>query len=253
MNTTDIHFSLVVLCYRSEEAVIPFVERLHAMLAYFRFDYELVLVGNYFEGSEDRTPAIVKQLAARLPHTRAVVAPKRGMMGWDMRTGLDAARGQFIGIIDGDGQFPLESILSCLMKIETEDLDLVKTYRVNRGDGIYRRCISAVYNLVFRLLFKTSYFDINSKPKIIRRSKYALLQLESDDWFTDAEIMIQAARRGFKVGEIPVHFYANENRRSFVKPRAILEFISNLIRYRFFRKPPVTALQEHARPKSGAR
>src|SRR5690349_21968486 len=75
------------------------------------------------------------------------------MMGWDMRMGLDAARGTYIGVIDGDGQFPPESIIACLLKCELEDLDLTKTYRVVRDDGWYRRFISAVYNAVFSLLF----------------------------------------------------------------------------------------------------
>jgi hypothetical protein len=75
--------------------------------------------------------------------------------------------------------------------------------------------------------------DINSKPKIIRRDKYELLHLQSDDWFADAEIVIRARELGLKIGETPVHFSLNDNRGSFVKPKAILEFSSNLLRYRF--------------------
>ncbi|HEU4869357.1 MAG TPA: glycosyltransferase, partial [Pyrinomonadaceae bacterium] len=161
------------------------------------------------------------------------IRPKQGMMGWDMRMGLDAARGTYIGVIDGDGQFPPESIIACLLKCELEDLDLTKTYRVIRDDGLYRRFISAVYNAIFSLLFGFKVRDINSKPKIIRRDKYELLQLESDDWFADAEIVIRARELGLKVGETPVHFSSNDNRGSFVKPKAIFEFASNLLRYRF--------------------
>src|SRR5438067_11815272 len=85
-------------------------------------------------------------------NVRSVVRPKEGMMGWDMRMGLDAARGTYIGVIDGDGQFPPESIIACLLKAELEQLDLTKTYRVLRDDGLYRRLISAVYNWLFKLL-----------------------------------------------------------------------------------------------------
>ncbi len=150
-----------------------------------------------------------------------------------MRMGLDAARGTYIGVIDGDGQFPPESIIACLLKCELEDLDLTKTYRVMRDDGLYRRLISLVYNAIFSLLFGFKVRDINSKPKILRRDKYELLQLESDDWFADAEIIIRARELGLKIGETPVHFSLNDQRGSFVKPKAILEFSSNLLRYRF--------------------
>jgi hypothetical protein len=93
-----------------------------------------------------------------------------------------------------------------------------------------------VYNALFRLLFGFKVRDINSKPKIIRRDKYELLQLASDDWFADAEIVIRARELGLKIGETPVHFKVNDNRGSFVKPRAILEFTSNLMKYRFSRR-----------------
>jgi glycosyltransferase involved in cell wall biosynthesis len=233
----------VVLCYRSGQSIIPFVERLQRTLSRLNFSWELVLVGNYIEGSDDETPQVVKKLAETSDNIRTVIRPKQGMMGWDMRMGLDAARGTYIGVIDGDGQFPAESIIACLLKCELEDLDLTKTYRVIRDDGLYRRLISTVYNALFSLLFGFKVRDINSKPKIMRRDKYELLNLESDDWFADAEIIIRARELGLKIGETPVHFSINDNRGSFVKPGAILEFSSNLLKYRFSRRH---------RPKAGS-
>ena len=232
----DPDFSLVVLCYRSGRSIIPFVERLCRTLSFCNLTWELVLVGNYVEGSDDETPEVVTELAASRPNIRTVVRPKDGMMGWDMRTGLNAARGEYIGVIDGDGQFPPESVVACLLMAKLQDLDLTKTYRVRRDDGLYRRLISSVYNLLFKLLFGMRVRDVNSKPKIIRRSKYELLRLESNDWFADAELMIRAHEAGLSIGEVPVHFLALDARASFVKPAAIIEFMSNLFKYRFGRR-----------------
>jgi len=232
----NLFFSVVVLCYRSGLSVVPIVKNLHHMLSFFNFNWEMILVGNYTEGLEDETPAVVKSLENELPFVRAIARPKQGMMGWDMRMGLDLAMGKYIAIIDGDGQFPLEALVSCLMKIEKEQLDLVKTYRVRRGDGLYRRTISFVFNKFLRLLFRIDVKDVNSKPKIILRSKYNLMKLESDDWFVDTEIMLQAMELNLTIGEIPIHFYDISERASFVKPSAILEFLRNLLHYRFKRK-----------------
>jgi len=63
-----------------------------------------------------------------------------------------------------------------------------------------------------------------------------LMNLQSNDWFADAEIIIRARELGLTVGEAPVHFRSNDLRGSFVKPRAIVEFAANLLKYRFFRK-----------------
>jgi len=229
----DPYFSLVVLCYRSGHSIIPFVEKMRQALSRCNFTWELVLVGNYIEGSADETPQVIAELAEKIPNVRTVIRPKEGMMGWDMRMGLNAARGTYLGVIDGDGQFPPESIIACLLKAELEDLDLTKTYRVLRDDGIYRRFVSHVYNALFKLLFGFKVRDINSKPKIIRGDKYELMNLQSNDWFADAEIIIRARELGFRIGETPVHFRANDTRGSFVRPAAILEFTSNLLKYRF--------------------
>ena len=156
-------------------------------------------------------------------------------MGWDMRRGLDACRGRYIGVIDGDGQFPVEAIFSCFAKIRSDDFDLVKTYRVQRQDSFYRRFISTVYNLLFHLFFRGSSMlrDVNSKPKIMAREAYERMTLQSDDWFIDAELILNCINLNLRIYEIPVEFQSLGKRKSFVKPGAIIEFLKHMIEYRF--------------------
>jgi glycosyltransferase involved in cell wall biosynthesis len=155
------------------------------------------------------------------------------MMGWDMRSGLALTDGEYIAVIDGDGQMPVGDLVRVYQKIRDEDFDLVKTYRIKRGDTAWRKIISFFYNLFFHLLFPgLKARDINSKPKIFTRWAFEKFNLKSDDWFIDAEIMIQARRHKLKIGELPTVFLGLSGRRSFVKIKAIFEFIRNLIVYR---------------------
>jgi glycosyltransferase involved in cell wall biosynthesis len=227
-------FSIAVLCYRAEEEIVPFVENLHKIMSLFRFEWELILVANFWEGSNDRTPEICQQLAKRLPYVRVLAEPKQGAMGWDMRRGLEACRGKYIGIIDGDGQFPVEAIFSCFAKIKSDNFDVVKTYRIQRHDRAYRRLISTVYNWLFHLLFRGSakLRDVNSKPKIMTREAYGKMALRSDDWFIDAELILRCIDLNLRIYEIPVEFHSVGGRKSFVKPGAILEFLKHMIEYR---------------------
>ncbi|MBP7652587.1 hypothetical protein KA977_04150, partial [Candidatus Dependentiae bacterium] len=158
---------------------------------------------------------------------------KKGMMGWDMRKGMEAAEGKYLCVIDGDGQFPIESIELCFRLIKEKNLDFVKTYREKREDGIYRIILSDVYNFVFGILFPNlNCKDANSKPKIITSEAYKKMTLSSDDWFLDAEIIINVRKLKLKFEEIPIHFSKIYSRESFVKFNAIFEFIKNLIRFR---------------------
>ena len=114
-----------------------------------------------------------------------------------------------------------------------ENLDMVKTYRIKRSDGWYRRTLSSAHNIIFTILFpKLPCHDVNSKPKIFKADVLQKMDLLSDDWFIDAEIMIQASRFKARIGEVDTVFHSISSRASFVKPLAILEFLGNLIYYR---------------------
>jgi glycosyltransferase involved in cell wall biosynthesis len=228
-------FSIVILCYRAEDSIRDFVARLMELLSTAKIsNYELILVANYHPNSNDRTPDIVREISQTNSRVKYLARPKEGMMGWDMQSGLKLAIGNYIAVIDGDGQMPIEDLLKVYQKIKRENLDLVKTYRVVRGDGVWRKFISFVFNFFAFLLFPgIKSKDINAKPKIFTREALEKLNLTSDDWFIDAEIMIQARRRHFKIGEIPTTFKGlGDSRSSFVKPGAILEFLKNLIKFR---------------------
>jgi len=74
--------SLVILCYRSEDFAAEFTAQALEMLqGYGIEDFELILVANYLEGSEDRTPGIVRELATSDPRICCLAEPKKGMMG----------------------------------------------------------------------------------------------------------------------------------------------------------------------------
>ncbi len=233
MSVESPNLSVVVLAYRSAETISPFVDSLIACLEADEPDWELVLVGNYFADTGDDTPLVVADLAKKNPRILAVTKVKEGMMGWDMKTGLNAATGKVIAVIDGDGQMPAEDVIRVYKKLQKNNLDLAKTYRAQRDDGVYRRIISTVYNAIFQALFPGLHSrDINSKPKVMTRSAYAKMDLRSDGWFIDAEIMIQARRMRFKMDEVETVFHSIDSRPSFVKPLSILEFLANLVWYR---------------------
>lgn len=217
-----------------------FVNRVMDSIESINDDWELILVGNYHAGSHDQTPNIVREIASTDTRIKAVALEKEGMMGWDARRGLEAAKGDIIVLIDGDNQMPAEDVLSVYKLILEQNSDLAMTYRSARHDGFLRVINSRVYNAIFAMLFPgTGVIDVNSKPKAMRRAFYDQMSLTSDDWFLDAEIVIMARRYGAKISQIPTVFHRSPERRSFVRPGAIFEFLGNLFRARiaeFFAK-----------------
>ena len=230
----DPELSVVVLCYRSGGAARAFAARIRQALIDAGIDnYQLVLVGNYLAGSGDTTPDVVRELAAGDPRIVCSAVVKQGMMGWDLRSGLALATGECLAVIDGDGQILVEDVVRVYRLLREGSLDLAMTYRRQRGDGLKRKLFSLVFNGVFHLLFPgLPARDINAKPKVLTRAAFERMTLQSNDWFIDAEIMIEARRLGLRVGETETEFLGLTGRRSFIKWAAVFEFLPNLLRYR---------------------
>lgn len=226
--------SAIVLCYRAEGSILKVIEPLFEQLRSSGLAHELILVANHDGTGRDRTPAIVREFAqARSPFVRAVIRQKKGGMGWDMRSGFEAARGEYMVVIDGDAQNPVEDLLAAYRRMKDSGVAVIKGRRTARFDSAYRRVVSGAYNSLFRLVFRTGeLWDINGKPKGLTRAAYEQLELRSDDWFIDAEIVIAARRKQLTIGELPVVFHRNDDRASFVRPAAIGEFLANMARER---------------------
>lgn len=236
MPSSKLQLSVVVLCYQTGQQAVDVLEEIGSTLTHSGIDYELIAVANYWPERDDDTPEILRTFAKEWSgdHPVNVVAEKKkGGMGWDFKSGLDACRGEICAVIDGDGQYPSSSIVSAYRKMKAESLDICKTYRSSRADSFFRHMTSSGFNTLFSILFPgVDARDINSKPKLILKSHLKDLDLQSDDWFIDAEIMIKAKRLNLSVGEISIQ-YSEGVRESFVKPTAILEFVKNLIKWRF--------------------
>ncbi len=227
--------SVVILCYRTGVFAKSFYKKVVEILSANNLDYEIVLVGNYKPNSGDATPQIVNELCSNNPRTTCVVKEKlnpKQAMGWDMNSGLSVARGESITVIDGDGQMDPQDIPLLFKTLNEKKLDICKARRISRGDGPYRKFISSTFNWIMKLLFPGITSDVNGKPKILTKDAYMKMNLESLDWFIDAEMMIKARRLGLTVGDIETDFYKNPERKSFVSFKANFEFLGNIVYWR---------------------
>jgi dolichol-phosphate mannosyltransferase len=244
--------SVVVLAYRAEERTADVVVPLYDLLEAEGISYELILVANYWSG-DDSTPVVAAALARECDTIRVVARPKCGDMGWDMRSGLGAARGRFLVVIDGDGQVPVHYALEAYRRLRKPGAPIVKGRRDVREDGSLRTVVSLCFNALFWVLFRTrGLWDVNGRPKGMTREAYEQLDLQTDDWFTDAEILLKARHLGLEVHEFPVRFLANPARASFVGPATVWEFLRNIALARLGLHPglrrPTVSTPSAARP-----
>src|SRR3954447_4286046 len=88
--------SVIVLCYQANEAVHRVIDPLYEQLETSGVAYELLLVANQWCDRPDPTGRVVAEFAMRRDTVRTVIEEKQGAMGWDMRSGLAAAGGDYM-------------------------------------------------------------------------------------------------------------------------------------------------------------
>ncbi len=229
---TAVSFSAVITLYNEEGNIEPLTR---SLIASFRehmkgIPFELVLVIN---GSEDRTGEIALELEKEFDELTLVIVKKNRGYGGGTLAGLDNARGDVVGFLDGDQQVAAEDVARVFSACINESHDLVKILRVVRKDGPLRVFQSRCFNTLFRLMFGGSSLDVNSKPKVLKRHALERMNLRSTDWFLDAEVMIEAVRLNLSVLEIPVVWQEREHGTSNIRLSSAVEFFKNMIRYKF--------------------
>jgi hypothetical protein len=165
---------------------------------------------------------------------KALVPVNRGY-GNGILVGSRVARGNWICFTCADGQVEATDVHKvCEIAVRSKSPRMVKVRRRFRMDGWLRKVVSIFYNVFGMVLFGgLGTLDINGNPKALPRETLVSMQLESLDWFLDAEIMIKAKQMRLPVLEMNVFAFAREGGASNVHSSTCYEFLMNMILYRF--------------------
>jgi glycosyltransferase involved in cell wall biosynthesis len=190
--------------------------------------FEVILVD---DGSRDRTGAIADRLASADPRVRAIHHETNRGYGAALRSGISAARYDWIFYTDGDNQFDLED-LSLLLPL-TRNHDCVTGYRVERKDTAIRKLNARIFNAAIELLFGLRLRDVDCAFKLYRRTIFDGIALESDGAMIDTEILAKARARGARIAEVGVrHFPRLAGSQSGARLSVILRAFRELLRLR---------------------
>lgn len=86
-------------------------------------------------------------------------------------------------------------------------MDLAQGYKITRHGPLHRRIIGRVYHYLVKTAFALKLRDVDCDFRLIRRSVFDTVKLESDSGVICAEMMMKIQRGGFRVVEVPVHHY----------------------------------------------
>ena len=201
--------SVVVPLYNEEESLPHLVEKLLAALRPLGRTFELVLVD---DGSRDGTPAVLRDLAGRVPELVAVLLRRNYGQTAAMAAGFDASSCGVIVTLDGDLQNDPADIPMLLARLEQDELDLVSGWRHQRQDGALDRLLpSLLANRLIARVTGVRLHDYGCSLKAYRREVVSDMNLYGElHRFLPALAFIEGAR----IGEVRVSHQARRYGRS---------------------------------------
>jgi dolichol-phosphate mannosyltransferase len=196
--------SIVVPCYNEDACLKALHERLsRSARSTFGADYEILLVN---DGSNDRSWAIMRELADSDPHLIAVNLSRNHGHQLALTAGLDLARGDVILVVDADLQDPPELLGDMVEMMRRERADVVFGVRKSRAGETHstRATAHGFYRLLARATDVDIPLDAGDFRLISRRALDVLLAMPEQARF----IRGMVAWIGFK--QVPILYDRDE-------------------------------------------
>ena len=201
-------FSIVIPAHNEENRLPGTLEQIFRFLERQPFASEVIVVEN---GSSDRTHEVASAFAGRHPNL-LVLQSEKGK-GAAVRRGMLAARGEFRFMCDADLSMPVEEIVKFIPPV-LENFDIAIASREARGavrynEPSYRHWGGRGINFLIQALILPGLNDTQCGFKCFRAGVAEdLFQRQAlHGWSFDIELLYIARRHGYRIVEIPIHWY----------------------------------------------
>jgi phenylacetate-CoA ligase len=247
--------SVIAPCFNEEANLPELARRVLRALEVGQLEGECVLVD---DGSSDGTARVIRELERAYPG-RVVGrfhGKNRGIaQAW--RTGVEAARGATVAIIDSDLQYQPEDLLRLHRTLLAESVDVVQGWRSQIGRERGKRYrMSRTFNHMLNGAFGMNLRDNKSGFVCCAREVMQdLLTHEGDYHYWQSFIMVAAHARGYTYREVETLFEDRKQGQSFLDQSAyraaalsVLDLGRAVVEYRLGRRPADLAeqyLREH--------
>lgn len=244
MPETPVELSIVMPAYNEEVAIAAAVDDILTHVVPAVASAEIVVVN---DGSKDRTLAILHEIAAREPRL-TVINRVNGGHGPALITGLDAARGETLLLLDSDRQIVLDDFAAACAAYRTGDALI--GIRADRHDGPLRAVISRGMRIVLRVLFGKAPRDPNIPFKIVKRADWrrAAPAIGADNPLPSVLLALYLTKSGARIVQYPITHRAREGSVSELRGWKLFRFclLAGRTLLAFRMNPEVRALRARA-------
>jgi glycosyltransferase involved in cell wall biosynthesis len=206
---TDPFLSIVIPAYNEENRLPKTLEQVCSFIEKQTYSAEVLVVEN---GSHDRTFEVGQHFAEQHPLVSVLKEPERGK-GNAVRRGMLAAQGEYRFMCDADLSMPVEEI-NRFLPPELDGFDIAIGSReapgaIRYNEPQYRHLGGRAVNTMIRVMALPGLHDTQCGFKCFRAViAEELFRLQTlSGWSFDIELLYLARRRGYRIVELPIHWY----------------------------------------------
>jgi dolichol-phosphate mannosyltransferase len=230
-----LQFSLIIPTYNESGNIERMIAILTELLdTFIPGNYELIVVD---DASPDGTAARAQALMSRHSQLQVMCRQQERGLSSAVVRGWQCARGEILGVIDGDLQHPPETLIQLLTKMQ-QGADLAVASRHVEGGGVstwrlMRRFLSRGAQLLGLLILPNVVGRISDPMSgyfLVRRSAIANCELSP----TGYKILLEALGRGaiHRIAEVGYVFQERQVGESKVTWKQSVEYIAHLLHLR---------------------
>ena len=194
--------TVVLPCLDEEDNVATAIDRAIAAARACSDEYRIVVVD---DGSTDGTLLKAADYAAADARVRLVVHAHNRGYGHALRSGIGAARMEWVLLVDADLQYDLRELIDFVPL--TAEADAIWGRRLLHDDGVRRRFVARIWNHLVRALFDLPIDDVDCGFKLIRGDLVRSLPLQSSGTFVSTELAVRCRGAGARFAQVGVHHY----------------------------------------------
>jgi len=215
--------SVVIPTLNEAGNILEAVTTIEKELAYPK---EIIVVdGN----SNDGTIEIVKDTT----FCRLIIEPRRGY-GIALKTGMKHAKGNIIVMVDGDGTYEVRHINRLVDRMVEIDADMVlatRMYDPKKAMGIMNFVGNKVITFFFDFFYSQFLSDTQTGFRAISREVIDKVELNEGDMAFATEMLVQFAKEGYSMVEIPTTYKARKYGKTKLKKfKSGVEIFSTIFR-----------------------
>lgn len=220
--------SIIIPAYNEEKNLPHIINHLKGLDGY---NLEIIVVD---DGSSDRTAEVAKSLGVKVISYK----PNRGK-GAAFREAIPYVTGKYVVQIDADHQFQ-PSDIPLLLESLANGSDIVlgsrfKGGKIEKGSVTYLSLFGNwLMSLVASIFSGKKVYDVMAGFKAFKSDTLRALDLKTDHFGYEAEILVKGNRMGYKINEVPItHTRRIDGKSNVKKIRDGIRVLSTIISTRY--------------------